>query len=38
MTFQLAQGSVTRYLFAAILNRITRLAMQPPVVVGPMPA
>jgi hypothetical protein len=30
--------SVTRNLFAAILDRIARLAMPPPVVVGRMPA
>jgi hypothetical protein len=38
VTFQLAQGSVTRNLFTAILNRIARLAMPPPVVVDRMPA
>jgi hypothetical protein len=36
--FQLAEVAVTRNLFAAILNRIARLAMPPPVVVGRMPA
>jgi hypothetical protein len=35
---QLAEVAVTRHLFAAILNRIARLAMPPPVVVGRMPA
>jgi hypothetical protein len=32
VTFQLAEVAVTRNLFAAILNRIARLAMPPPVV------
>jgi hypothetical protein len=34
---QLAEVSVTRNLFAAILNRIARLAIPPPVI-GRMPA
>ena len=38
VTFQLAEVAVTRNLFAAILDRITRLAIPPPVVVGRMPA
>jgi hypothetical protein len=38
VTFQLAEVAVTRNLFAAILDRITRLALPPPVVVGRMPA
>jgi hypothetical protein len=37
VTFQLAEVAVTRNLFAAILNRIARLAIPPPVV-GRMPA
>ena len=37
MTFQLAEVAVTRNLFAAILARIARLALPPPVV-GRMPA
>jgi DDE family transposase len=37
VTFQLAEVAVTRNLFAAILDRITRLALPPPVV-GRMPA
>jgi Transposase DDE domain group 1 len=37
VTFQLAQVAVTRHLFAAILRRIARLAIPPPVV-GRMPA
>jgi hypothetical protein len=36
VTFQLAEVAVTRNLFVAILNRIARLAMPPPVVAGPM--
>jgi hypothetical protein len=38
VTFQLAEVAVTRNLFAAILARIARLAMPPPVVVSGMPA
>jgi hypothetical protein len=38
MTFELAEVAVTRNSFAAILDRIARLAMPPPVVVGRMPA
>jgi hypothetical protein len=38
VTFQLAEVAVTRNLFAAILDRITRLALPPAVVVGRMPA
>ena len=38
VTFQLAEVAVTRNLFAAILDRIARLAQPPPVVVGRMPA
>ena len=38
VTFQLAEVAVTRNLFAAILDRIARLAMPPPVVAGQMPA
>jgi Transposase DDE domain group 1 len=38
VTFQLAEVAVTRNLFAAILDRIARLALPPPVVVGRMPA
>jgi len=34
VTFQLAEVAVTRDLFAAILDRIARLAIPPPVVVG----
>jgi len=34
VTFQLAEVAVTRNLFAAILDRIARLALPPPVVVG----
>ena len=37
-TFQLAEVAVTRNLFAAILNRIARLAIPPPVIVCGMPA
>jgi hypothetical protein len=37
-TFQLAEVAVTRNLFGAILDRIARLAVPPPVVVGGMPA
>jgi len=37
VTFQLAEVAVTRNLFAAILERIARLALPPPVVVGRMP-
>ena len=37
VTFQLAEVAVTRNLFAAILDRIARLALPPPVV-GRMPA
>ena len=37
-TFQLAEVAVTRNLFAAILNRIARLAIPPPVLVCGMPA
>jgi hypothetical protein len=36
--FQLAEVAVTRNLFAAILARIARLAIPPPVVVGRLPA
>ena len=32
MTFQLAEVAITRKLFAAILDRIERLALPPPVV------
>ena len=32
VTFQLAEVAVTRNLFSAILNRITRLAIPPPVI------
>lgn len=35
--FQLAEVAVTRYLFAAILEQIARLAIPPPVLVGGMP-
>jgi hypothetical protein len=38
VTFQLAEVAVTRNLFAAILNRIARLAIPPPILVGRMPA
>ena len=34
VTFQLAEVAVTRKLFAAILHRIQRLALPPPVVDG----
>jgi hypothetical protein len=34
VTFQLAEVAVTRNLFAAILNRIARLAIPPPLVAG----
>jgi len=34
VTFHLAEVAVTRDLFAAILNRIARLAIQPPLVAG----
>ena len=34
VTFQLAEVAVTRRLFAAILDRIERLALPPPVVDG----
>ena len=34
VTFQLAEVAVTRKLFAAILDRIERLALPPPVVDG----
>jgi len=37
VTFQLAEVAVTRRLFAAILNRIERLALPPPVVASRMP-
>ncbi len=37
-TFQLAEVAVTRNLFSAILDRITRLAIPPPVLVCGMPA
>jgi len=37
VTFQLAEVAVTRNLFAAILNRIARLAIPPPVLVCGMP-
>lgn len=37
-TFQLAEVAVTRNLFAAILDRIARLAIPPPVLVCGMPA
>ena len=36
VTFQLAEVAVTRNLFAAILDRIERLALPPPVVAGRM--
>ena len=36
VTFQLAEVAVTRRLFAAILDRIERLALPPPVVAGRM--
>ena len=38
MTFQLAEVAVTRRSFAVIRDRIARLAMPPPAVVGRMPA
>ncbi|MEX0676234.1 MAG: hypothetical protein WD063_04125 [Pirellulales bacterium] len=38
VTFQLVEIGVPRKLFPAILDRIARLAMLPPVVVGRMPA
>jgi hypothetical protein len=38
VTFQLAEVVVTRNLFAAILDRIARLAIPPPVVVSAKPA
>ena len=34
VTFQLAEVAVTRNLFAAILDRIVRLAIPPPIVTG----
>jgi len=34
VTFQLAEVAVTRNLFAAVLGRIERLALPPPVVAG----
>ena len=34
VTFQLAEVAVTRILFAAILNRIERLGLPPPIVAG----
>ena len=34
VTFQLAEVAVTRNLFAAILNRIERLGLPPPIVAG----
>jgi len=34
VTFQLAEVAVTRNLFSAILNRIARLAIPPPIVAG----
>jgi hypothetical protein len=34
VTFQLAEVAVTRNLFATILDRITRLAIPPPIVTG----
>jgi hypothetical protein len=34
VTFQLAEVAVTRELFAAILDRIERLAIPPPLAVG----
>jgi hypothetical protein len=37
VTFQLADVAVTRNWFTAILHRIARLAMPPPVVIGRMP-
>jgi hypothetical protein len=36
--FQLAEVAVTRNWFAAILDRIAQLAIQPPVLVCGMPA
>jgi hypothetical protein len=38
VTFQLAEVAVARNLFAAILDRIARLAIPPPILVGRMPA
>ena len=38
VTFQLAEVAVTRSLFAAILDRIARLAWPPPVLVTARPA
>jgi hypothetical protein len=38
VTFQLAEVAVTRSLFAAILDRIARLAIPPPVLVSARPA
>jgi hypothetical protein len=38
VTFQLAEVAVTRNLFAAILDRIARLALPPPVLVSARPA
>ncbi len=38
VTFQLAEVAVTRNLFGAILDRIARLAIPPPVLVCGMPA
>jgi hypothetical protein len=38
LTFQRVEIGVPRNLFAAILDRIARLAMPPPVAVGRMPA
>ena len=34
VTFQLAEVAVTRHLFAAILDRIARLAIPPPLAAG----
>ena len=34
VTFQLVEVAVTRKLFVAILNRIARLAIPPPIVTG----
>jgi hypothetical protein len=34
VTFQLAEVAVTRHLFGAILERIARLALPPPLVAG----
>ena len=36
VTFQLAEVAVTRNLFAAILDRIARLAIPPPILVSGM--